>query len=332
MIRYSVSRKWVRFAISLAVVALIFGCSHVPEYPAVSRQDALSLWQGTVRDTLVDFVFDVSTPGHRDFIPVRDRIAVFDMDGTLISERPLFFMMEVLIQYLREHGDELSRKGPEMKALCSAARTGDIAYLGKDLNTSLVLPFEGKTYDFFREYCLRVFETALNGAKGRPHKELVYQPMIELIDLLHTRGFTVYIVSGSFQFAIMAISEKYLHVDESRCMGSMVRAFPERIGKDMVFIRGGFRPPVNLGSAKAVRIKMRTGRTPVLAFGNSSGDAWMLDFAASSPYRHLACLVDHDDPREFVYRKEEFLQAAKNKGWLIVSMKNNFKTIFGDSR
>jgi len=322
---------FTRFMMGLAVTVFIIGCSHIQETPSSSRQGALSLWQGEVRDTLVDYIFDVSTPGHRDFIPVQDRVAVFDMDGTLLAERPHYFVLEVVMHYLIEYAPELSRKGPATKALCDAAEAGDIQYLRRNLEDTFVLPFEGQTYDFFRDYCLKVFETAVNSQNGKRHKDLVYQPMIELIDLLHARGFSVYVVSGSFQFAIMAISEKYFHVEESRCIGSRVEATVEKRNGRMVFLRGKGRPPINLGRGKAVRIKMRTGQAPVLAFGNSNGDVWMLEFPATSPYRHLSGVIDHDDPREFVYRKEALLRKAQQEGWLIVSMKAHFKTVFGET-
>jgi hypothetical protein len=152
--------------------------------------------------------------------------------------------------------------------------------------------------------------------------------MIELIDLLHERGFSVYVVSGSLQFCIMAISQKYLHVHPSRCIGSMVEAKAQKVGDTIIFRRGRVQPPTNLKDGKAIRIKMRTGATPVLAFGNSMGDAWMLGFPASSPHRHLSFVVDHDDPREFVYRKKALLDLAEEKGWFVISMKENFKKIY----
>ena len=85
-----------------------------------------------------------------------------------------------------------------------------------------------------------------------------------------------------------------------------------------------------MNSGKATRIMMRTGRAPVLAFGNSSGDTWMLDFTASSPYRHLAFVIDHDDPREFIYHHPALLKMAKEKKWVVISMKENFKTVYGE--
>lgn len=297
---------------------------------ATTRAEALSMWQGDVKEQLVDFVFDVSTPGNPDFIPVSDRLAVFDMDGTLLSEKPNYFVYDVAAHYLNEHYDEISAKGPAYKALCDAARKHDYRYFWKNLADAFALAFEGKTYTFYRDYCLHVFETAINPEKKRPLKEMVLQPMIQLVDLLQERGFKVYVVSGSLQFCIMAISEKYLHVDKSHCIGSMVEASVEKDGKKTIFKRGKLSPPPNLSDGKAMRIMMRTGQAPVLAIGNSGGDAWMLGFTATSPYRTFTGIVDHDDPREFIYHKDKLLKLAKEKGWAIMSMKNNFKTIYGD--
>jgi len=252
------------------------------------------------------------------------------MDGTLMSEKPFPFVFEATVHYLVRHKDELSLKGPEYKALCEAAEKLDVGYLRKHMDETFVLPFKGKTYEFYRNWCLKLFETEINPLKKRPQKRLIFKPMIELIDLLHEHAFQVYVVSGSMQFAIMAISEKYLHVDESRCIGSMVRAKAIKDGERIGFIRGDFQPPPNIKSGKAIRIMMRTGQAPVLAFGNSSGDTWMLDFTASSPYRHMAFVIDHDDPREFVYHHPALLKTAKEKKWVIISMKENFKTVYGE--
>jgi len=324
-------RSLLRLAVVVVIATLPLNLFQGEECRAVSRRDALPSWQGDIRDILVDFVFDVSTPGNSDFIPETDRLAVFDMDGTLLSEKPVFFATEAAIRYLIEQAFDLSPKGPEYKALCDAARDRDLTYLRQHVEDTFVLTFEGKSFDFFRDYCRKVFETTVNSEKKRPLKELVYRPMIELIDLLHERGFSVYVVSGSLQFSIMAISEEYLHVDRSRCIRSMVEARAEKVGDKTVFIRGKARPPVNLGSGKSIRIKMRTGRAPVLAFGNAEGDIWMLEFTATSSHRHLAFVVDHDDPREFVYRKKALLDLAQKEGWNIISMKNHFKTIFEDA-
>jgi phosphoserine phosphatase len=294
----------------------------------ISRDQALPSWQGDVRESLVDYVFDVSSKAHKDFIPPRDRIAVFDMDGTLMSEKPNYFVFDVAIHYLKEYAPEISSKGTRYKALCDAAKAHDFKYLRKHIRETFVLPFEGKTYETYKAYCLKVFETAINPVKKRPLKDLVYRPMVELIDLLHERGFRVFVVSGSLQFSIMAISEKYFHVESNRCIGSMVEAVAEKRGSKIVFTRGGVKPPINLKEGKAIRIKMRTGKVPVLALGNSLGDTWMLSFPATSSYRHLSLVVDHDDPREFVYRKPSLLEMAKERNWGIVSIKTHFKTIY----
>ena len=324
------THRVIAFTVMITLSAIFFQAHGIPETLALEQSEDLSLWRGKVKNILMDYIYDVSTPGSKDFIPSKDRIAVFDMDGTLMSERPHAFVFDAAIRYLVLHKTELSSKGPLYKDLCEAAEKSDFKYLRNHLNETFVMPFEGKTYAFYRNWCLKVFETEINPLKDRPQKNLVYKPMIELIDLLHERGFQVYVVSGSLQFAIMAISEKYLHVDESRCIGSMVQARAKKDGDRIVFVRGKIQPPPNVNSGKAIRIMMRTGQAPVLAFGNSSGDTWMLEFTASSPYRHMAFVLDHDDPREFVYHKPELLQTARAKNWVVISMKENFKAVYGE--
>lgn len=317
----------VLFAVSIGIIGFH---ANLPAW-ATTRAGALSMWQGDVRDQLVDFIFDVSTPDNPDFVLPNDRLAVFDMDGTLMSEKPNYFVFEVAIHYLNAHCDEISVKGPAYSNLCNAAKHHDYKYFRTHLADAFVLPFEGKTYTFYRDYCRHVFETAINPVKKRLQKEMVFRPMTQLIDLLKERGFSVYVVSGSLQFCIMAISEDYLHVSKRHCIGSMVVATPEKEGKGTIFRRGKLSPPPNLKQGKAMRIMMRTGQAPVLAIGNSGGDAWMLGFTATSPYRTFTGIIDHDDPREFIYRKEKLLKLAKQKDWTIISMKETFKTIYGDN-
>ena len=233
-------------ALALIITLLtLFIHARTPSAVAVEADRPLSCWRGEVRNTLLDYIRSVSTPGSKDFIPAKDRLAVFDMDGTLMSEKPFPFVFEITLQYLLRHKKELSAKGPQYKALCDAAERHDLGYLHKHVDQAFVLPFEGKTYDFFRSWCLKCFETEINPLKKRPQKALIYRPMIQLIDLLQMHGFQVYVVSGSMQFAIMAVSEKYLHVDESRCIGSMVRATPQLKGGTDGFYPGGnsIRPP-----------------------------------------------------------------------------------------
>ncbi|MCF8128649.1 MAG: haloacid dehalogenase-like hydrolase [Deltaproteobacteria bacterium] len=316
--------------IALITLSVIFIHGRTPRAVALEPDRTLNCWRGEARNILLDYIHSVSTPGSSDFIPSKDRVAVFDMDGTIMSEKPFPYVFAATIRYLVRHKDEPALKGPQYKSLCEAAERVDVGYLHKHMEQTFVLPFEGKTYGFFRNWCLNFFETEINSLKNRPQKALIFKPMIQLIDLLHKHGFQVYVVSGSMQFAIMAISEKYLHVDESRCIGSMVHARAEMEGKRMVFVREKLDPPSNVKSGKAIRIMTRTGQAPVLAFGNSSGDIWMLDFTASSPYRHMAFVIDHDDPREFVYHYPALLKMAKEKKWVVISMKESFKTLYGD--
>jgi len=315
--------------ILIALSALLFWDGASPTFAAETDQ-RLIYWRGEIRKVLLEYIDKVTTPESTDFIPLKDRIAVFDLDGTLMSEKPYPYVFDAAIRYLVQHKRSLSLKGPQYKALCEAAQKRDVNYIRSHIEQTFVLPFKGKTYSFYRNWCRNIFETEINPLKKRPQKALVFKPMIELVDLLHESGFRVFVVSGSMQFGIMAISEKYLHVDESRCIGSMVQALAKKKGEKTVFVRDQFQPPSNVNSGKAVRIMMRTGQAPVLAFGNSMGDDWMLGFTASSPYRHMAFVIDHDDPREFVYHHPALLKMAKEKKWVVIGMKESFKTVYGE--
>ncbi len=328
--RVKMNRYKFRVMVVLFALSGLLFWDRAPRTFALEPDQRLIYWHGEVRTVLLDYIDDVTALESTDFIPSRDRIAVFDLDGTLMSEKPFPYVFDAAIHYLIQHRKALSSKGPQYQALCEAAQKRDVDYFRSHIEQTFVLPFKGKTYSFYRNWCLSVFETEINPLKKKPQKELIFKPMIELIDLLHNSGFQVYVVSGSMLFAIMAISEKYLHVDESHCIGSMVQARAKKNGEKTVFVREDFQPPSNVNSGKATRIMMRTGRAPVLAFGNSMGDNWMLDFTASSPYRHMAFVLDHDDPREFVYHHPALLKMAKEKKWVVISMKDSFKTIYGD--
>lgn len=300
-----------------------------PGAPTPWTDKDLPSWQGPTRRVLLEYIYAVSTPGHRDFIPVPERIAAFDLDGTLISERPRLWVMEVALARLARICGRPSARSQDLAGLCAAAARRDYGYLRRHIGQSLSLPLLGMTRAGYRALARQVFETAVNPVKKLPLRRMVYRPQVELIDLLHRRGFRVYIVSGSDQFAMMAISRKYLHVAPERCIGTTFQVRLELAGGRLRFYRTGLRKgDVNLRRVKAKKLMARTGLPPVLAFGNSPGDTWMLRFAASAPRRSLCLVLDHDDPREFVYRRRRFLTLARRQGWQVVSIKRDFKVVF----
>ncbi len=296
---------------------------------AAAAGDQLPSWQGPVKAQLMEYIQAVTTPGGKDFIPPSERIAAFDLDGTVMAERPMPFVMELSVVWLKANCTAFSQRGPKEKALCRAAAKGDPKQMRRKIDDLLTLPFLGMELDAYRALALKVFETYVNPLKKMPVKDMIYAPQLELIELLNAKGFQVWLCSGSAISAMQAISAKHLGVPPERCIGTR---FQVQVGENqgrLSFKRGAIQAGLlNLAEVKAANLKLATVNGPVLAFGNSSGDIWMLKFAADSHRRGLALVLDHDDPREFVYAKPELLDLAKQRGWTVVSMKKAWSKVF----
>jgi phosphoserine phosphatase len=274
------------------------------------------------------FAAAAANPASPGFVPQPERIAAFDVDGTLIAEKPLFFTVEVALARLGRICPGYGRQGAEQAALCRAAAGRDRGYLLGHLGQVLSRPFAGMSFAAYRALAGRVWRQGINPKLGRPYRLTAYQPMAELMDLLQERGFTVYLNSGSDALALTAISGLW-GLGPERCIGTRYQARPVRLGRGVGFVRTGRLLPgrLNLGQAKAVNMMMRAGRRPILAMGNSTGDAWLLAMAAGGR-PGLALVLDHDDPREFVYAKPELLATARERGWRVVSMRRDWAAIF----
>jgi phosphoserine phosphatase len=297
--------------------------------PVWSAENPLPSWQGPVKQQLMEYIQAVTTSGHKDFIPPRERIAAFDLDGTVIAEKPMPFVMEISLVWLKQNCPGYGKKGRKQAALCRAADKGDPKEMRKLIEPLVALPYLGMELDAYRALALNVFETYVNPIKNEPLKDLIYAPQLELIALLKAKGFRVWLCSGSSISAMQAISAKYLGVPPDRCIGTRFEIKVSEKDGRLSFKRGPLHTGLlNLRKVKAVNLKLATVTGPVLAFGNSMGDAWMLRYAADSPQRGLALVLDHDDPREFVYSKPELISLAQERGWTVVSMKQTWKRVF----
>ena len=252
---------------------------------------------------------------------------MFDVDGTLISEKPLFTAME--ISKLRLAGICPKPDRPaELTELCRAAETNDRQVLLKRIDFSLTAPFAGMSFGAYERFCADFFASQTNQAKDLPYHRMIYKPMLELIELLKQNGFQVWLCSGSPQFMLRAIGPKYLGVPADHCIGTRYEAVPVKEGQKLKFVRGGAVKSLNLKLTKAENLLQVMGGPPVFVFGNSSGDLAMMRFAGSSPFPVLRLMLMHDDPREFVYGKPSTNQQAVKMGAILVSMKDCFKTVF----
>jgi len=293
-------------------------------------QSHLRSWSaGTVKQKIVSFVNSVSDPAHSNFVPVEYRRAFFDMDGTILCEKPDYIEVALTKRRLLEK----AALNPQLKndPIYNAVSEGDSGYLYTNIKVAIAEAFKGESLKFYLEYSRRFLNEEKHPKMKQPYIQLFYQPMIELIDYLSDHGFKVYIVSTSQQEFIRSVSKDILNIPKDQIIGTMV-GFKLQFGNnnEPVFIRKPlYFEPYNADENKVVRIRERGLLPAIFAFGNSSGDLAMLQMTAASGWPHMVCILDHDDPeREYEYHKSNLLKTAQKNEWTVVSMKKDFKVLF----
>ena len=293
-------------------------------------QSHLRSWNaGPSKEKIVSFVNSVSDPANNNFVPIEYRKAFFDMDGTILCEKPDYIEVALTRHRLLEKvtlNPQLERN-PIYKAVIE----GDAEYLNKNIKTAIAEAFEGQSLKFYLEYSRRFLSEEKHSRFNQPYIQLFYQPMIELIDYLTDHGFKVYIVSTSQQEFIRSVAKDILNIPRDQIIGTMVGFSLQFGGNDNpVFIRkSSYFEPYNADENKVVRIRERGLLPSIFAFGNSSGDLAMLEVTAASGFPNMVCILDHDDPeREFEYHKSNLLKTATKNAWTVVSMKRDFRVLF----
>lgn len=301
----------------------------------------LTLWNDTpVKKAILDYV-EAAESEKAGSVPPNERIAVFDNDGTLWVERPTYIQAFFAIERLKQiaEADPKLINQPDYRA----AATGDLDYFAKlipsaasgDFKHLLKVIFDshaGMPQDDFTQMAKTFLETEKHPRFGRPFKELTYKPMVELLRYLASNNFKVFIASGGGMSFVRSVSEEIYGVPRERVIGSNI-AFETKMTPDgpVMIRKEGLVEPIDDGVGKPVNIELHIGRKPVVSAGNSDGDLPMLWLAQKSGYRSLSLLVRHDDAqREYSYDNgsEKTLGMAPEHGWIIVSMKNDWKTIF----
>ena len=303
--------------------------------------DPLPSWNDTApKQAVTAFVGKVTLQGAPDFVPPAERIAVFDNDGTLWSEQPLYFQAFFVfdrIKVLAPQHPEWKDKEPFASVLKgdtkNALAGGEHALLEMVMATHA-----GMTTDEFEKTVADWLATARHPKTGRPFTEMVYQPMLELLDYLRANHFKTFIVSGGGIDFMRPWAEKVYGIPPEQIIGSSIRSEYElRDGKPVIVKR----PELNFIDDKAgkpVAIQQHIGRRPIAAFGNSDGDFQMLEWTTAGPGVRFAMIVRHDDAeREWAYDRESHvgkldkaLDAALGKGWMVVNMKNDWERIYPD--
>jgi phosphoserine phosphatase len=310
-----------------------------PSASPVASDAALSLWNDSaVRSALIDFVTSTTTEGDPSYLDPVDRIAVFDNDGTLWCEQPLYvqlvFAFEQVHALFGQH-PEWANEEPFASAVngdaASLLAQGDYATL-----TVMNLSYAGISPDDYIAIVTDWLASSSHPTLDRPYTELVYTPMVQLLDYLREHDYQTWIVSGGGVEFIRALSEPSYDIPLDQIVGSTIETEYSVVDGEPKLTRIDQVNFIANGPGKPVGISRSIGRRPALAFGNSDGDYQMLQYTTSGEGPRMGLLLHHDDAiREFAYdrdsmigRLDKGLTDADANGWYIVSMQNDFAEVF----
>jgi len=305
--------------------------------------DPLPSWNDTAsKARVMAFVQAVTESGGKDFVAPTDRIAVFDNDGTLWSEQPMYFQLAFALDRVKAMApkhSEWKTKQPfkaaiegDMKTLAAAGEHG--------LLELVAASHAGLSTDEFAAVVKDWLATARHPKFKRPYAELTFAPMVELLAYLRANGFQTWIVSGGGIEFMRVFAEQAYGVPPQQMVGSSLELKYELRGGKPVLVQQPKVAFIDDKAGKPVGIHKAIGKRPIAAFGNSDGDFQMLEWATSAPGARLGLIVHHDDAeREYAYdRKSPFgkldrgLDEAGPRGWTVVSMKNDWKQVYAPAR
>ena len=321
----------------LRAAALVFVFSSVG---AAMAQDPLPSWNdGATKQGIVDFVAKVTQEGSPDYVPQAERIATFDNDGTLWAEQPIYFQLLFALHrvgVLAPEHPEWKEKEP-FASLLKGDVKGALSGGEPAIAEIIMVTHAGMTTDEFEKIVKDWITTAKHPVTKRPILEMTYQPMVELLAYLRANGFKTFIVSGGGIEFMRPWTEQVYGIPPEQVVGSSIKTKLEMRDGKPVLMR---LPEINFIDDKAgkpVGINAHIGRRPIAAFGNSDGDRQMLEYTAAGAGARFCLLVHHDDAeREFAYGaeskigtfSEDLMTEAKTRAWTVVSMKNDWKTVF----
>jgi phosphoserine phosphatase len=311
----------------------------IPRARSAPRGRALTSWRdGPTREALLGFVALAAAE-----VPEEERVAVFDNDGTLWCEKPMPIQLDFILRRLVEMTEADSGLGDQQP--WKAARELDYAWLSQVLTdhyagderlvtimaAGILAAYDGMDVEDFEARAETFLRTAVHPTLGRSYLECTYRPMVELLGHLTANGFTTYIASGGGRDFMRPVSAELYGVPRERVIGSTTALSYRGDPAGGSITHTPVLDYLDDGPQKPIRIWSRVGRRPLLAAGNSNGDAAMLEFTRHADRPFLRLLVLHDDPeREFGYTAgaEKALARAAREGWTVVSMKDDWATVF----
>jgi hypothetical protein len=322
--------------IIIVLTAIILACTEA----FAGAQDPLPSWNdGPAKKAITAFVYDVTREGSSNYVRPVERIATFDNDGTLWAEQPMYFQFLFAIDRVKA----LAPNHPEWKdkepfaSLLRGDMKGVFAGGEKSVAELVMFTHAGMTTEEFEQIVKGWVATARHPKTGRPYTEMVYQPMLELLTYLRSNGFKTFIVSGGGIDFMRPWTEQVYGIPPEQVVGSSIKAKYEMRDGKPVLIR---LPELNFIDDKAgkpVGINAHIGRRPIAAFGNSDGDQQMLEWTQGGTGARLMALVHHDDAeREWAYGAQSkigtfsdtLMAEAKKSGWVVISMKKDWKVVF----
>jgi phosphoglycolate phosphatase-like HAD superfamily hydrolase len=327
-----------RWSWTFLLVAVI-----VAPMPALAQDDPLPSWNdGLAKSAILDFVKRVTTDGGPEMVPPADRIAVFDNDGTLWSEQPAYFQGMFVFDRIKA----MAPQHPEWRSEqpFKAALEGDLKTLAAggmaSLDKLLMTTHAGMTAEEFTAIAADWLKTARHPRFNRPYNELTFQPMVELLGYLGQSGFRTYIVSGGGVEFMRVWAEDAYGIPPERVIGSSIKLKYELVGDKPALRRLAEIDFIDDGPGKPVGIGKVIGKRPIFAAGNSDGDLQMLQWTTLASGPRFGLIVHHTDAeREWSYDRQsaigkldKALDEAPRRGWTIVDMKQDWKTVYSPAR
>ena len=352
-------RLWKILALVLAIMVIFVSARYIIHMSSEHKDEtspdpkkALSLWtdDSTLVKKLVPYMERITDKNSKGYIPPEDRIAVFDLDGTLFVETDkTYFDYTLLMHRVLEDPDYKDKATDFEKEVANkilqSIETGTSAKgLEVDHGKAVASAFSGMTLKEFEEYIKNFRETKLPSYEDLKWKDAFYKPMLQVVDYLKANGFTVYIVSGTDRLIVRGAVKDVLDIPERQIIGSDERIIARNQGDadgldyvysddDDLILAGDFIVK-NLKMNKVSVIIQEIGQQSVLSFGNSSGDASMAEYVTSNnKYESLAFMLCCDDlERENgnVEKAQKMYSMCEEFGWEPISMKNDWSTIYGD--
>lgn len=333
------TNRWGLLWTCLVLMGLSAGCAHV-------QKDPLALWndQAPAKQALVAYVSAATNPKSPDFIPVENRIAVFDLDGTLMLETDPTYFDWLLFEHRVLDDPHYAASDEQIQAARASREEGLFPELSAARERMVSEAYQGLTVEEFYDFIRSFMQEDQPGFVGMKRGDIFYKPMVEVVNYLLQNQFTVYISSGTDRLTVRPLVAANLPaIPAKQIIGSDSTVVARRQGdtdglaftfeKGDELVLGGKNLVKNLQMNKVVTIVREIGAQPVLAFGNSSSDASMLNYTLNgNKYKALGFMISCDDlEREYgnMQKAEKMRTESQKYGWISISMRDDWKTIYG---